>query len=75
LADSVARLVSAAIVEATLAAEPAFELGAPLVVAAVLTGTEAWLLPTLPIDIMAPISAAGIRGIGRDLHNLSRPAA
>jgi hypothetical protein len=59
LADSVARLVSAATVEAVLAG--------------VLAGVaEAWLLLTLPIDIMAPIAIAGIRGIGRCPKNLRR---
>lgn len=54
LADSVARLVSAATVEAVLA---------------VTLAVEAWLLLMLPIDIMAPIATAGIRGIGRDSKN------
>jgi hypothetical protein len=71
LPDSVARLVSAATVDATLAAEVAVELDAPLAAAVVtpatefcaeaaldalkrLDRTEAWLLPTLPIDIMPP---------------------
>jgi hypothetical protein len=59
LADSVARLVSAATVEAVLAVELTVALG-----------TEVWLLLTLPIDIMTPIATAGIRVIGRDSTNL-----
>jgi hypothetical protein len=56
-----------------LAVEPAVELEALPVLAALMAGdtAEAWLLPILPIDIMAPIAAAGIRGIGRDLQNLN----
>jgi hypothetical protein len=77
LADSVARLVSAATVEAMLAVELAVELEVLPVLAAVPAGVAAatvffaeaaldalkrldtaaaWLLPTLPIDIMAPIA-------------------
>jgi hypothetical protein len=73
LADSVARLVSAATVEVMLAVKLVVELEVLLVFAAVLAGVavatefaaeaaldalkrldtaEAWLLPTLPIDIM-----------------------
>jgi hypothetical protein len=59
LADSVARLVSAATVEAVLAVKLAVELG-----------LKAWLLLTLPIDIMAPIATGGIRAIGQDSKNL-----
>jgi hypothetical protein len=59
LADSVARLVSAATVEAVFAFKLAVELG-----------LKAWLLLTLPIDIMTPIATAGIRAIGRDSKNL-----
>jgi len=65
LADSVARLVSAATVEAVFAE-------ALLVLADVLAGVaEAWLLLMLPIDIIAPMATAGIRGIGRNSKNLS----
>ena len=75
LADSVARLVSAAIVEAVFAVELAFELEVLLVLAVVLAvvapvTAEAWLLLTLPIDIMVPSAADGIRAIGRDSKNL-----
>ena len=60
LVDSVARLVSAATVEAVF-------VEVLLVLADVLTGVaEAWLLLTLPIDIIAPIVTVGIRGIGRN---------
>lgn len=55
LADSVARLVSAATVETMLAAGLAVEPGALLEPAAVPAGVAAaWLLPMLPIDIMGP---------------------
>ena len=65
MADSVARLVSAATVEAVFAE-------ALLVLADVLAGVaEAWLLLMLPIDITVPIATAGIRDIGRDSWNLS----
>ena len=61
LADSVARLVSAAIVDAML----------EVLLAAALTGAvEAWLLVTLPIDIMASIATGGIKTIGRNSKNL-----
>jgi hypothetical protein len=68
LADSVARLVSAATVEATLAVEAALVVE----LAGELGGTEAWLLPTLPIDIWIPRATAGIRVIGRDSRNLRK---
>ena len=91
MAVAVARLVSAATVEATLAVELAVELAVLFVPAAVVAGVaaatvfaaeaaldalkrlytaEAWLLLTLPIDIMAPTATAGIRAIGRDSKNL-----
>jgi hypothetical protein len=71
LADSVARLVSAATVEISLAVELAVELAVLFVLAAVLAGVAAsWLLLTLPIDIIASIPTRGIRGIGRDSKNL-----
>lgn len=63
-ADSVARLVNAAIVEAVF-------VDALLVLTA---GAEAWPLVTLPIDIMAPIATAGIWGIGRRSNSLRRIA-
>jgi hypothetical protein len=88
--DSVARLVSAATVEATFAIWLAAELEgllAPAMVAVAaatvfcaeaaldalkrLDRAEAWLLLTLPIDIMPPIAAAGSIAIGRDSKNLS----
>jgi hypothetical protein len=72
LADSVARLVSAAIVEAMLGDELAAELDVLLVIAGVPGVAAAWLLLTLPIDIMVPITTAGIRVVGRDSNNLSR---
>lgn len=57
--DSVARLVSAATVEVTLAVEVELEV---LVLAPVLAEVAAaWLLLILPIDIMTSIAAAGIR--------------
>jgi hypothetical protein len=43
----------------------AFELAVEL-------GLEAWLLLTLPIDIMVPIATAPIRAIGRGSKNLRR---
>jgi hypothetical protein len=44
-----------------------------LVLADVLAGVaETWLLLTLPIDIIAPIATAGIRGIGRNWKKLSK---
>jgi hypothetical protein len=59
--DSVARLVSATTVEATLAVEIEPEVLA-LVLAPVLAEVAAaWLLLILPIDIMTSIAAAGIR--------------
>jgi hypothetical protein len=61
-ADSVARLVSAATVEAVLVE----------VLLAPAADAEGWLLATLPIDIMVPIATAGIRGIGRRSNNLRR---
>jgi hypothetical protein len=67
LADSLARLVRAATVEVRFAVTLAVELAAGLAGAA-----EAWLLLTLPIDIMAPIATAGIRVIGRDSISLRR---
>jgi len=92
-ADSVARLVSAATVEATLVVEPLVELALLLVL--VLAGPlaaatplpapeaalyaprtlyrpEAWLLPTLPMDMMPPIGTAGARAIGRSWKNLKK---
>jgi hypothetical protein len=58
LADSVARLVSAATVEAMLAAGLAVELevlfGPAAVLAGVAAAAAATLLPMLPIDIMGP---------------------
>jgi hypothetical protein len=66
LADSVARLVSAATVEAMF-------IEVPIVLADVLAGVaETWLLLTLPIDIITPVATAGIRGIGRNSKNLSK---
>lgn len=79
-----ARLVSAATVEARLAAEPAVEfdpLLEPASAAAVFSAAaldalkrlyrdEVWLLLTLPIDIVTPIAIARSRAIGRDLRNL-----
>jgi hypothetical protein len=35
-----------------------------------LDSAEAWLLLTLPIDIVVPINTVGKRGIGRDFKNL-----
>ena len=70
LADSVARLVSAATVEALLAVELAVELEMLLVLAAAGVAA-ARLLLTLPIDIMIPIATAGIRDIGWESNNLS----
>jgi hypothetical protein len=65
-ADSVARLVSAATVEAVF-------VEVLLVLADVPANiTEAWLLLTLPIDIIAPIATAGIKHIGRNSKNLSK---
>ena len=66
LADSLARLVSAAIVEAALAVKLVVELEVLLALAAVLAGVAAAWLLMLPIVIMVPIATAGIRGIGRD---------
>jgi hypothetical protein len=55
LADSVARLVSAATVEVRLAAEPVAELDPLPALVAVLGGfATAWLLLMLPIDIIVP---------------------
>ena len=72
LADSLARLVSAATVEAVLAVELAVELELLLALATELAGVAAaWLLLMLPIDITVPIATAGIRDIGRDSWNLS----
>jgi hypothetical protein len=76
LADSVARLASAATVEAVFAVKLAVELEVLLVLAVLLAEVasataEAWLLLTLPIDIMTPIAAAGIRAIGRNSKNLT----
>jgi hypothetical protein len=91
--DSVARLVNAAIVEATPAVELAVELEVLLVLAVVfaevaaaavfaaaaalealkrLYRAEAWLLPTLPIDITTSIAVARIRAIGRGSKHLRR---
>ena len=66
LADSLARLVSAANVEAVLAVELAVELELLLALATELAGVAAAWLLMLPIVIMVPIATAGIRGIGRD---------
>jgi hypothetical protein len=83
LVEAIARLVSAAAVDAAVAVEFAAEPEAPLALAAEvaaatvfcadaalealnrLESAEAWLLPMLPIDIIIPIAASGIRGIGR----------
>lgn len=65
LADSVARFVSAATVEAMLAPEAAVA-AVPAEVAA------AGLLVTLPIDIIVPLATGGIRVVGRISQNLSR---
>jgi len=65
LADSLARLVSAATVDVRFADKLAVGLAAGLAGVA-----EAWLLLTLPIDIMAPIATGGIRVVGRDSNNL-----
>ena len=55
LPDSVARLVSAATVDATLEGELAADFGVVFVLAAVPAVVAAyWLPPTLPIDIMSP---------------------
>jgi hypothetical protein len=79
LADSLARPVSAATVEAVLAVKLAVEFEVLLALAATVFSAEAaldalkrldtavaWLLLMLPIDIMAPTATAGIRAIGRD---------
>jgi hypothetical protein len=74
----VARFVSAAMVEAKFAAELVVELEALPVVAADtelaaeaaldafrrLDRAEAWLLLTLPIDIVTPVNTAGSNAIG-----------
>jgi hypothetical protein len=78
LADSAARLVSAATVETMLAVELTVELDMLLELAAVPEFAATRLLLTLPIDIMIPIATAAIWVIGRDLRNLrtiTRPAA
>ena len=74
-ADSVARLVSAATVEATFAGRFTAELALPLVLAAVLgeaARPAAWLLLTLPTDKMTPIGTATAPLIGREAKNLRR---
>jgi len=77
LADSVARLVSAATVEAMLAAGLAVELEVLLEPAAVLAGiaaaTEAWLLPMLPIDIMGPDRDCWNQGYRPGFEELEQP--
>jgi hypothetical protein len=74
-ADSVARLVSAATVEATFAGRFTAELALPLVLAAALgeaARPAAWLLLTLPTDKMTPIGTATAPLIGREAKNLRR---
>ena len=68
--DSVARLVSATTIEATLAVELAVEFEVLPVLAVVLAGVAAGLLLTLPIDIMTPIAIARTGAIGRGPKNL-----
>jgi hypothetical protein len=62
LADAVARLVSAATVDTSLAVRLALGLEALLVLGVVVAGVAAtWLLLMLPIDIMASIATCGTR--------------